>query len=159
MPYESETVEGLVRDGLPPENVWVGTTVEDQKRAEERVPALLDIPARVRFLSCEPLLERVILPIFEPTGELRVNPETGKREMALVPDPDHGLHWVICGGESGPGARPMEERWAHLLREQCRAAGVAFFMKQLGGVSDKRGEIEDFPADLQVREVPAVELR
>jgi hypothetical protein len=64
------------------------------------------------------------------------------------------IDWVICGGESGPGARPMEERWAQSLARQCRTAGTAFFMKQMGGARDKRGALEDLPEDLRTREFP-----
>lgn len=92
-------------------NLWIGTTVEDQQRADERIPALLAIPARVRFLSCEPLLSKV-----------RMWLAKGIRE----------IDWVICGGESGHGARPMHPDWARSLRDQCAAAGVAFFFKQWG---------------------------
>jgi protein gp37 len=100
-----------------PRNVWIGTSVEDQKRADERIPHLLKIPAKVRFLSCEPLLGPVDL------GNVRGYPRW------LVMDK---LHWVIVGGESGPGARPMSADWARSLRDQCNAAGVAFHFKQWG---------------------------
>ncbi|MBS0661364.1 MAG: phage Gp37/Gp68 family protein [Verrucomicrobia bacterium] len=102
----------------PPANVWVGTTVEDQARANERIPHLLRIPAKVRFLSCEPLLGPVDL------NEIDVSALDG-----VVGGP---LNWVICGGESGPGARPMHPDWARSLRDQCAAAGVPFFFKQWG---------------------------
>lgn len=101
-------------DGRAPENVWIGTTVEDQNRAEQRIPELVEIPARVRFLSCEPLLERVDLGYW--LGE------------SVVPQVD----WVICGGESGRGARPMDARWAREIRDECAAAGVPFLFKQWG---------------------------
>jgi len=104
----------------PPSNVWIGTTVEDQIRADERIPALLQIPARVRFLSCEPLLEEVDvsfgLPYALPDGVL----------------PGENIDWVICGGESGPKARPMHPDWASNLRDQCESAGVPFLFKQWG---------------------------
>jgi len=96
----------------PPQNVWIGATVENQQWADERIPHLLKIPARVRFLSCEPLL-----------GPLRI-----KDALRC----DVPIHWVICGGESGPKARPMHPDWARSLRDQCQAAGVAFFFKQWG---------------------------
>lgn len=102
-----------------PENVWVGTTVENQK-ATARIAELMKVDAAVQFLSCEPLLERVVLP-----------------ETFLMPDfadddPRHTKRWVIVGGESGPGARPMHPEWARSLRDQCAAPGVAFFFKQWG---------------------------
>lgn len=129
------------RAGTPPANVWIGTTVEDQPNADRRIPELLKIPARVRFLSCEPLLGPVDLSFGNPKWR------TAESYHAEI-------HWVICGGESGPKARPMQIEWAQSLRQQCQSAGVAFFMKQLGGSKDKRHEITQFPAELQVREVP-----
>lgn len=104
--------------GAPPANVWVGATVEDQARAQLRIPALLAVPARVRFLSCEPLLGSLDLMLldcwlgFTPTRDL--------------------LHWVICGGESGPHARPMHPEWVRSVRNQCAMAGVPFLFKQWG---------------------------
>jgi protein gp37 len=103
----------------PPANVWIGTTVEDQTRADERIPALLKIPASVRFLSCEPLLEHVFI---RPEAFEALQWEEGQPS----------IQWVICGGESGPGARPMHPDWARSLRDQCAAAGVPFFFKQWG---------------------------
>ena len=92
-----------------PDNVWMGVSVEDE-RVRTRIDDLRAVPARVRFLSCEPLI-----------GPLR--------KLSLS-----GLHWVIVGGESGPGARPMQRGWVESLREQCSSAGVPFFFKQWGGV-------------------------
>lgn len=113
--------------GNPPANVWIGTTVEDQARADERIPLLLNIPARVRFLSCEPLLEKVDL------HSPHIAVETWRvGESFNGPPPLNGIHWVICGGESGPKARPMHPDWARSLRDQCAAAGVPFFFKQWG---------------------------
>lgn len=116
--------------GKPPENVWIGTTVEDQPRADERIPALLKIPAKVRFLSCEPLLGPVNL--------------SRSNSRMLWPE---GIHWVIAGGESGPGARPMHPDWPRGLRDQCQAAGVPFLFKQNGeyvSVSEVAGAGEHF---------------
>lgn len=110
--------------GTPPENIWVGTTVEDQTRADSRIPQLLSIPAKIRFLSCEPMLGPVNLDVDPGSEFLRE-----KGEMALW---FHGIHWVICGGESGHAAREMNPDWARSLRDQCAAAGVAFFFKQWG---------------------------
>jgi len=109
------------KHGLAPANVWLGTTVEDQQRADERIPELIDIPARVRFLSCEPLLGPV--EIEEHLDDLC----DGGYVLGSAP-----IHWVICGGESGPGARPMHPAWARSLRDQCAAAGVPFHFKQWG---------------------------
>lgn len=102
-----------------PENVWIGTSVEDQVRAQERIPYLLRIPARVRFLSMEPLLGPVDLGISPPRGH------TAETYHA-------GIHWVIVGGESGAEARPMHPVWARKIRDECAAAGVPLFFKQWG---------------------------
>lgn len=110
-----------VRDwlqGTPPANVWIGTTVEDQQRADERIPALLEIPAPARFLSCEPLLGPVDI--------------THIRKGDDQWFPRQHIQWVICGGESGPKARPMHVNWARSLRDQCATGGVPFFFKQWG---------------------------
>jgi protein gp37 len=97
-----------------PENVWMGVSVENVDYLERAV-ALADVPAAVRFISAEPLLG--------PLASL----------------PLRGIHWVIVGGESGRQARPMQIDWAREIRDQCRARGVAFFLKQLGGRASKRG--------------------
>jgi protein gp37 len=101
-------------------HVWLGVSIENQKAADERVPILLEIPARVRFLSGEPLLEEVSLVWMRHNNDW--DPPT-------VPE---GINWVIVGGESGPNARPMHPEWARSLRDQCAAAGVPFFFKQWG---------------------------
>ena len=137
-----------------PPNVWVGTTIEDQKRADERIPDLLNIPARRRFLSCEPLLEKVVLPEVNFHCDLcggtginygRCFPCKGKGKIpAISTDPQFTVHglggatpmrfidWVIVGGESGPGSRHFRTDWAESLRGQCQRQKVAFFMKQVG---------------------------
>jgi protein gp37 len=111
---------GLVAwlEGEARANIWIGTSVENQACADERIPQLLDIPAAVRFLSCEPLLEE--LDLFKPY-------KGGK--FILSSD---RIHWVICGGESGPGAHPMHPDWARSLRDQCTVHGVPFLFKQWG---------------------------
>lgn len=142
------------------ENYWIGTTVEDQARADERIPHLLDIPAHVRFLSCEPLLsavdlERINLPekcdwCGEPTA---FNVFTGNVFCAGScdgPQLINRIHWVICGGESGSNARPMHPDWARSLRDQCVSAGVPFFFKQWGdwvypAYADPAASFDDFP--------------
>lgn len=98
-------------------NVWLGTTAENQAEANRRIPHLLAVPARVRFLSCEPLL-----------GPIRFADVPGFNRIGL------SLHgwWVIAGGESGAGARPTHPNWARSLRDQCKAGGVPFFFKQWG---------------------------
>ena len=109
--YKSRFPEGW------PDNVWIGTSVESQKYAP-RLTVLGRLPAKVRFVSAEPLLECVDLTEWLEDGTLQ---------------------WVIAGGESGPKARPMDLEWARGLQEQSERAGVAFFLKQLGGVRNKRG--------------------
>lgn len=129
------------RDRLP-HNVWLGTSVEHQAAADERIPHLLNVPAAVRFLSCEPLLGPVDLSEWVTAGgePLDWTPDGDAppgdynpllRQWETRPN-NGGLHWIIVGGESGPNARPMHPAWARSLRDQCQAAGVAFFFKQWG---------------------------
>ncbi len=125
---------------MPLPNVWLGVSVEDQPRADERIPLLLDTPAAKRFLSCEPLLGPIdltrlcVLP--QKPGSIRagihVDALRNKHCESGLPRGLGGIDWIICGGESGPGARPMDPVWARSLRDQCQAAGTAFFMKQWG---------------------------
>lgn len=109
-------------DSLPDvaPNVWLGTSVENQKWANLRIPLLLETPAAVRFLSCEPLLGPVDLDPFLDGGY-------------LSPWKDELLHWIIVGGESGPNHRPLDLDWARGIRDQATAAGVPFFYKQGSG--------------------------
>lgn len=107
------------------DNVWLGTTVENQTEADRRIPHLLRVPAKVRFLSCEPLLGPVDLTAIERTGG-----EIGF--MRPLDGRFNRLHWIIAGGESGPGARPMHPDWVRDLRDQCAEAGVPFLFKQWG---------------------------
>lgn len=114
-------------------NVWIGASITNQEEADRDIPKLLSVPAAKRFLSMEPLLGPVDLRfhIFsEPTGNFRTH--AGKRQMELRKPDDGGLHWVIVGGESGPGARPMHPEWVRSLRDQCSAADVPFLFKQHG---------------------------
>lgn len=134
----------LIASRLPPDwgtegypNVWLGTTVELQSPfVEERLPQLLQIPSRVRFVSAEPLL-----------GPLNLQAYLGKGKVS----------WVIVGGESQKGARPMDMEWARQIKKDCEQAGAAFFLKQLGGYPNPRkheeavldGEtITEFPVDV-----------
>lgn len=112
-----------------PSNIWVGTSVEDQARAELRIPALLEIPAKVRFLSCEPLLGPVDLRFARDAEEFDVIP--GGWSM-FGDEPVARVDWVIVGGESGKGARPMRREWAEGLLEQGVEAEVPFLFKQWG---------------------------
>lgn len=146
-------------DGSPPANVWIGTSVEHQQAADERIPHLLRIPATVRFLSCEPLLGPVYLTVVcekkWEDGGIFIDALTGdrwKKDGFDCPlDKTGQIHWVIVGGESGQGARPMHPNWARSLRGQCQAAGVAFHFKQWGAwipreqIADWRGSNPDDP--------------
>lgn len=130
----------------PLPNVWLGTSVEDQRRANERIPILLDTPAAVRWISAEPLLA----------------------EVNLEPWLDR-LSWVVIGGESGPNARQFDLKWARVMLENCRAYGVPAFMKQLGSEAagmglpiqprdPKGGDPAEWPADLRVRQYPTTRI-
>lgn len=118
-----ESWGGGVAKPEPPHNVWIGTTAEDQAMADKRIAELLRIPAKVRFLSCEPLLGPV--EFSNVTKRSDAIQQLGKAAL-------NGIHWLICGGESGPHARPMHPDWARSLRDQCAAAGVPFLFKQWG---------------------------
>ena len=109
-------------------NIWHGVSVENQDYALRRIPDLCDVPSPVRFLSCEPLL-----------GPLDLTPWLDE------------LQWVIVGGESGRGKRPIDLDWAREIRDQCAAAGVPFFMKQV----DK---VQPIPDDLMIRQEPVLAL-
>jgi protein gp37 len=115
----------------------LGVSCEDQRTADQRIPLLLETPAAVRFLSVEPLLEPVDLGIwlnFKANGRGDVAPE---HDVLGYDRP--GIGWVIVGGESGAGARSMDLEWVRSLRDQCTAAGVPFFFKQVGGRTPKAG--------------------
>jgi protein gp37 len=121
-------------DGWP--NVWLGTTVENQTEADRRIPHLLSVPAKVRFLSCEPMLGPIDLTALSRPAGLGTH-EYSALDCDVDPEDDgdwHGatINWVICGGESGPAARPMHPDWARSLRDQCDFAGVPFHFKQWG---------------------------
>jgi protein gp37 len=139
-------------DGFMPRwplpNLWLGTSIEDQATADERIPHLLATPAAVRFISAEPLLGPVDLTriVIKPSDA----PERGKPPVSInalkgwYGGADHDparTHWTICGGESGPGARPMHPDWARSLRDQCAMEGVPFFFKQWGAWFP--GEVDD----------------
>lgn len=136
-----------------PDNVWIGTSVEDQKTADERILHLLQIPAKVRFLSIEPLLGPIDL---WPWLSLKAN-----QHGEVAPEADclgydrPGIGWIIVGGESGPNARPMHPDWVRSIRDQCQAAGVPFFFKQGSQANwPNLNDFDRFPAEFQVREVP-----
>jgi protein gp37 len=111
----------------PLKNVWLGVSVEDQKTADERIPLLLQVPAAIRFLSCEPLLGPVDF------LSARLNGPCGYYCDESVGHVDHGhIDWVIAGGESGPGARPAHPDWFRNLRDDCQRAHIPYFFKQWG---------------------------
>ncbi len=105
-----DLLNGKLKFAALKENIWWGVSVEDRKYGLPRIEDLQEAPARVRFLSIEPLLE-----------------DLGSFDLS-------GISWVIVGGESGPGARPMKKQWVVSIRQQCEAYGVPFFFKQWGGV-------------------------
>lgn len=150
------------RAARPPANIWLGVSVEDQRWADIRIPALIDTPAAVRFVSCEPLLGPVDLGRWlRPVPDCgHVTPEDGTCGHPAAATPEchrwadcparqrpedwRGLDWVIAGGESGPRARPMHPDWARQMRDACDVAGVPFFFKQWGEYLCAR--VEDAPA-------------
>jgi protein gp37 len=109
----------------PLRNLWLGVTAENQEQADKRIPILLQLPAAVRFVSIEPMLGPVNL-----WGPKYDNPNGGK--TGAITSWPGGLDWVICGGETGPGARPMHPDWPREIRDECQAAGTPFFFKQWG---------------------------
>lgn len=166
--------DGLLRCKRPLPNLWLGTSVEDQGSANYRVRILLDCPAAVRFVSYEPAIGPLDLATVE-------RPEKFHRQArgwsAWLPE---FLHWVIVGGESGPKARPCDRRWILSIVKQCRAFGIAPFVKQLGAfpvseyggqsftphgarsahaiLDPKGGDPAEWPVDLRVREWPNSEV-
>jgi protein gp37 len=136
-----ELLHGPLNDAAYSPNIWWGVSVENRKHGFPRIADLQQSPAAVRFLSVEPLLE----------------------DLGTMPL--DGISWVIVGGESGPGARPMKREWVVSIRKQCRAAGIPFFFKQWGGV--RKGETgrmldgrtyDEFPARTE-HEVPSASFR
>lgn len=138
-----------------PSNVWVGTTVENQAEADRRIPHLLEIPARIRFLSCEPLLGPLNLRKVRPDMTMTLDALTGEAEHLLgdrAIAPRH-VDWVIIGGESGRNFRPMAMDWVADLRVQCRDTNVPVFFKQdsskkpgcKGRASDALWNTKQFP--------------
>jgi len=147
----------------PFSNVWLGTSIEEQATADERIPHLLRCPAAVRFLSVEPLLGDIELAI--PLGCRGCNHPGNVclRELCHAcggTGREPSLDWVIVGGESGPGARPMHPDWARSVRDQCQAAGVPFFFKQGSQANWKNfKDFDSFPDDLKIREYPGVVIQ
>ena len=123
-----KAIEYMNWQDIPP-NIWLGVTAENQRTADERIPIFLQIPAAVRFVSVEPML-----------SEMEIIQYMIRPDQPVV-------DWVICGGETGPGARPMNPDWARSLRDQCKDAGVPFFMKKMSGGGQP-------PDDLMIRNNP-----
>lgn len=158
-----ETARRDLRSQWPAPRIWLGTTVENQEEAERRIPALLQVPAAVHFLSCEPLLGRVALIDF-----LRPPPALPGRHVSLgngrwIVDADgshlmwNGIGWAITGGESGPGSRPSHPDWFRQLRDQCKAASLPFFFKQHGDWRewDHQPETDEVDADSELADAIA----
>ena len=166
-----------------PRNVWIGCTVENHDRGNERLPHLLRIPAPVRFVSYEPALGPVDFTRWLPSGlcdecgEVQALPLMRRSqggvthcpacESTAIKERDRGIDWIIVGGESGPGARPFNPAWADWVVTQCKNAQVPVFVKQMGSnptlrdgsgwgpVRDsKGGDWSEWPAQLKVREFP-----
>lgn len=118
-----------------PENIWFGVTAENQQRADERIPILCEIPAAVRFVSVEPMLGPVRIKTLRELHEGAAGMNLDPAFFSFNNINPNGLDvdWIICGGETGPGARPMHPDWVRSLRDQCQDAEVPFFFKQMGG--------------------------
>lgn len=156
-------IEQDIADGWPLRNLWLGTSVEDQQRADERIPWLLKTPAAVRFLSCEPLLGHIDIPSAIGCGSASEFDATEMRPLG----------WIIAGGESGPGARPVDVSWIRSIARQCELACIPVFVKQLGAkpyriirvlngeretpikLKSRKGEdMAEWPEDLRVQQFP-----
>lgn len=156
--------------GLLRGNIWLGVTAENQQRADERIPILLDTPAAVRFVSVEPCLSAVDLRpylwrygTYTETAYITHDEalDMGDAELEGIPidgpaqeqwSPDGRLSWIIAGAESGPHRRPFDVAWAVDLYEQCKDAGVAYFYKQ--GSALKPGQHDELPGLGVVHEWP-----
>jgi protein gp37 len=132
----------LVINIWPLPNVWLGVSVENQEWAGIRIPALVDTPAAVRFLSCEPLLGPVDVSRWLPRSlcdACEADMEAPMCNPCYADFKANHIDWVIAGGESGPGFRPVDQEWVRSLRDQCVKPGVAFLLKQWGGRTPKSG--------------------
>lgn len=137
------------------ENVWLGTTIENQYAADKRIPILLQVPAAVRFLSIEPMLSAVDLSQWlKPERDMDGAYWNLSNNAYHYGDPDYSL-WAIYGCESGPHRRPCELDWIRDGVAQCRTAGVAPFVKQVKINGKVSKDMSEWPADLQVQEFPA----
>ena len=143
----------MLEDLIPWPNVWLGVSIEN-RRFVGRADVLREVPAAVRFISAEPLLGPLVKDTwFNRERGLPVR-RWADRDLDEQPELDlAGIDWLIVGGESGPGHRPMRLEWAYDLVEAARFAGTAPFVKQLGGARPGT-KLEDLPEDLRVREFP-----
>lgn len=152
----------------PLPNVWLGVSTERQQEADERIPLLLQTPAAVRFISAEPLLGPINLKHINVAAHGWQDVLQGWRDSKDYPGRENVLDWVIVGGESGPRARSWDIAWAQRIIDDCRNAGVACFVKQLGlrPMLDghtldlhnrKGGWMEEWPGKLAVREFPSLQ--
>ena len=144
-------------DGWP--NVWLGASVEGQRSADLRIPILASIPAKVRFLSCEPLLGPVELSATDAGAVLGECGECGDKGGCAACGGLGRITWVIIGGESGGSARPMDLAWARDVADECLQNDVAVFFKQVGAIAAapgdrKGGHAESIPRDLFIRQFP-----
>jgi protein gp37 len=162
--YDNPRRPAVNLEHWPLRNVWLGVSVEDQVAADERIPMLLQTPAAVRWISAEPLLGPIDLTSIAPAG-LRLPTEGGQAYIDALAfhsedryySSDTRLDWIVVGGESGTGARPMHPTWARSLRDQCTTAGVPFLFKQWGAWAPgsvfpdriPSGEYCDFDGDLK----------
>lgn len=165
----------------PLPNVWLGCSPVNQEKYDQYIPHILQVSAATPFLSLEPLLGPINLNLDHEvlTDLMDANPDRDPRNRGRYPFPGlrgdaitrrrHWLNWVIVGGESGPGARPCKVEWIRDIIKQCKAAAVPCFVKQLGSnpidgsgysrlpLKDKKGgDMSEWPADLRVREMPAI---
>lgn len=169
---------------LPLFNVWLGTSIEDQRTADQRIPLLLETAAAVRWISAEPLLGAINLHKVRDPNNANLTFDSLSRKGGIAFKSGLGLDQVIVGGESGPGARPFDLAWARNIVAQCKTAGVACFVKQLGAkpidsaldprpvkalpryegghmehmlIDRKGGDPSEWPEDLRVREFPTAQ--
>lgn len=141
-----ENIKDRLPVGWPFSNVWLGTTTENQEMANKRIPILLSIPAKIHFISVEPMIEEITL-------ERKWLECISEGQYFNITECNHGLiDWVICGGESGNEARYMNPEWANKLKKQCRVTETSFFMKQMSGRTKE--ERKNIPQYLQIREFP-----
>lgn len=158
-----------------PSNLWLGTTVENQEQAAKRLPHLLALPSKVRFVSYEPALEVVnfakwlwpVLPSYQTPEDIRKGVVAKWHPQKLVHASARFIDWLIVGGESGTGARPFNPAWAAQVVEQCKTAQTPVFVKQFGSnptlrsgsgwgpvTATKGDDMAEWPEQLRVREFP-----